>query len=121
MAENRLQKLHAMGQSIWLDSIDRTMLHDGELERRIREDFLTGMTSNPTIFQKALSSGEAYDEQLTSADGSLNPSQLFERYTLAISSDVLGWINFNPSRVPAEGFALEESHDLRLGEIIRGR
>lgn len=78
MAENRLQQLHAMGQSIWLDSIDRTMLHNGELERRIREDFLTGMTSNPTIFQKALSSGDAYDDQLASADGSLDPSRLFE-------------------------------------------
>jgi len=78
MAENRLQKLHAMGQSIWLDSIDRSMLHNGDLERRIRDDYLTGMTSNPTIFQKALSSGDAYDDQLAGADPSLNPSQLFE-------------------------------------------
>jgi len=78
MAANRLQQLHDMGQSIWLDSIDRTMLHNGDLERRIRDDFLTGMTSNPTIFQKALSSGDAYDEQLALADPELNPSQLFE-------------------------------------------
>ena len=54
MAKNRLQELHDAGQSIWLDSIDRRMLRDGELERRIRDDALTGMTSNPTIFQKAL-------------------------------------------------------------------
>jgi transaldolase len=78
MAANRLKELHDMGQSIWLDSIDRTMLHNGDLERRIREDSLTGMTSNPTIFQKALSSGDAYDEQLGSADEGMNPSQLFE-------------------------------------------
>ena len=68
MAKNRLQDLHEAGQSIWLDSIDRRMLHDGELERRIREDALTGMTSNPTIFQKALASSNAYDEQIVDAE-----------------------------------------------------
>jgi transaldolase len=78
MAANRLKALHDVGQSMWLDSIDRTMLHNGDLERRIREDFLTGMTSNPTIFQKALSGGDAYDEQLLSAEEGLDPSQLFE-------------------------------------------
>ncbi|MDQ6716888.1 MAG: transaldolase [Gemmatimonadota bacterium] len=78
MAANRLKELHEMGQSIWLDSIDRTMLHNGDLERRIRDDSLTGMTSNPTIFQKALAGGDAYDEQLTSAENGLDPSQLFE-------------------------------------------
>jgi transaldolase len=78
MAKNRLQELHDTGQSIWLDSIDRRMLTDGELERRIRDDALTGMTSNPTIFQKALASGDSYDEQLLAADHGLTPSQLFE-------------------------------------------
>jgi transaldolase len=68
MAKNRLQQLHDVGQSIWLDSIDRRMLHDGELDRRIRDDALTGMTSNPTIFQKALASSNAYDEQITEAE-----------------------------------------------------
>jgi transaldolase len=68
MAKNRIQELHDAGQSIWLDSIDRRMLHDGELERRIREDALTGMTSNPTIFQKALASSNAYDEQIVAAE-----------------------------------------------------
>ena len=78
MAKNRLQELHDMGQSIWLDSIDRGMLTDGELERRIRDDALTGMTSNPTIFQKALASSDAYDEQLLAAEQGLTPIQLFE-------------------------------------------
>ncbi|MEO8910354.1 MAG: transaldolase [Gemmatimonadaceae bacterium] len=68
MGMNRLQELHDLGQSIWLDSIDRRMLHDGELDRRISEDALTGMTSNPTIFQKALASSNAYDEQITEAE-----------------------------------------------------
>jgi transaldolase len=68
MAKNRLQQLHDAGQSIWLDSIDRRILHDGELDRRISDDALTGMTSNPTIFQKALASSNAYDEQITEAE-----------------------------------------------------
>jgi len=68
MAKNRLQELHDAGQSIWLDSIDRRILHDGELDRRVREDALTGMTSNPTIFQKALASSNAYDDQIIEAE-----------------------------------------------------
>jgi transaldolase len=79
MAKNGLQELHDAGQSIWLDSIDRRILHDGELERRIRDDALTGMTSNPTIFQKALSSSNAYDEQIVGAeDEGLTSWELFE-------------------------------------------
>ncbi len=78
MASNRLTRLHDEGQSIWLDNIDRTMLHDGTLERRIAEDSLTGMTSNPTIFEKALAEGESYDEQLSGAEAGLSAAQLFE-------------------------------------------
>ena len=79
MAKDRLNELHDAGQSIWLDSIDRRILHDGELEKRIRDDALTGMTSNPTIFQKALASSNAYDEQITEAeDKNLTSWELFE-------------------------------------------
>ena len=79
MAKNRLLELHEVGQSIWLDSIDRRMLHDGELDRRIRDDALTGMTSNPTIFQKALASSNAYDEQIVAAEEQSPTSwELFE-------------------------------------------
>jgi transaldolase len=79
MAKNRLLELHEVGQSIWLDSIDRRMLHDGELDRRIRDDALTGMTSNPTIFQKALASSNAYDEQIVAAEEQTPTSwELFE-------------------------------------------
>ncbi|HEV7838430.1 MAG TPA: transaldolase [Gemmatimonadaceae bacterium] len=79
MGKNRLQELHDVGQSIWLDSIDRRMLHDGELDRRIRDDALTGMTSNPTIFQKALASSNAYDEQIIAAEeDGLSSWELFE-------------------------------------------
>jgi len=75
---NRLEKLHDEGQSIWLDNIDRKMLHNGDLERRIAEDLLTGMTSNPTIFEKALAEGTDYDEQLSSAERGTSPAELFE-------------------------------------------
>ncbi len=78
MDNHRLQALHDAGQSIWLDYIDRSMLHNGDLERRLTDDVLTGMTSNPTIFQKALAEGDAYDAQLRSAPSSLDTHQLFE-------------------------------------------
>src|SRR5690606_31538751 len=74
----RLHDLHAAGQSIWLDYIDRTMLGNGDLARRIREDALTGMTSNPTIFEKALAEGHAYDAQLLEAAVALDTRRLFE-------------------------------------------
>jgi transaldolase len=85
MAENTLQRLNAMGQSIWLDFIDRTMLRNGDLERRIREDALTGMTSNPSIFEKALAEGNAYDDQIQSSSGDFTAMELFE---LIATSDV---------------------------------
>jgi transaldolase len=58
------QKLHDLGQSLWLDNITRTMLRDGTLARYIDELSVTGLTSNPTIFDKAISGGDAYDEQI---------------------------------------------------------
>jgi transaldolase len=75
---NRLQQLHDAGVAIWLDFIERSMLHNGELDRRIRDESLTGMTSNPTIFEKALAEGAAYDEQLREAPSTLTASQTFE-------------------------------------------
>jgi transaldolase len=58
------QQLHDLGQSLWLDNITRTMLGDGTLARYIDELSVTGLTSNPTIFDKAISGGDAYDEQI---------------------------------------------------------
>src|SRR5947209_13951230 len=64
MPESNLHKLSEAGVSIWIDTISRDMLRTGELERLIREDAVVGVTSNPSIFQKAVASGDAYDEQL---------------------------------------------------------
>jgi transaldolase len=78
MPANRLQRLHDAGQSIWLDFIDRAILRNGDLARRIREDALTGMTSNPTIFEKALAEGTAYDDQLKAIQQGATAMELFE-------------------------------------------
>jgi transaldolase len=78
MNDNPLQRLYQAGQSVWLDYIDRAMLNDGRLERLIERDALVGMTSNPTIFEKALAEGAAYDAQISSASPDLTPAQLFE-------------------------------------------
>ncbi|MFL5960360.1 MAG: transaldolase [Gaiellaceae bacterium] len=64
MAESRLHRLSARGQSVWIDYLSRDLLESGELKRMMEEDAVVGVTSNPTIFQKAISQGTAYDEQL---------------------------------------------------------
>src|SRR5436190_3074504 len=64
MAESRLQQLSARGQSVWIDYLSRELLETGELKRMMEEDAVVGVTSNPSIFQKAISQGNAYDEQL---------------------------------------------------------
>ncbi|MFN8573331.1 MAG: transaldolase [Gemmatimonadaceae bacterium] len=78
MTDNRLRLLHEAGQSVWLDYIDRAMLRDGSLQRLIRDDALMGMTSNPTIFEKALAEGTLYDDQVHQHAGDRSPSELFE-------------------------------------------
>jgi transaldolase len=64
MGTSRLHQLSEHGQSVWIDSLSREMLETGELERLMREDAVVGVTSNPTIFEKALSTGGWYDDQL---------------------------------------------------------
>ncbi|MGK2935337.1 MAG: transaldolase [Gemmatimonadaceae bacterium] len=78
MTTNRLQQLHDAGVSIWLDFIDRELLSSGRLRRMIEQDFVTGETTNPTIFEKALAEGHEYDDQLAAAPRDLTPSELFE-------------------------------------------
>jgi transaldolase len=64
MAKSRLHELAARGQSVWFDTLSRDLVRTGELKKMMDEDAVTGVTSNPTIFQKALSSGNAYDEDM---------------------------------------------------------
>lgn len=77
------EQLHALGQRIWLDNITRSMLDDGTLARYIREHALTGLTSNPTIFQKAMASGTAYDADIAAADAGTDTEALFVSLALA--------------------------------------
>ena len=73
----RLQKLSEAGQSVWLDYLSRDSIRGGELAGMI-EDGVAGVTSNPTIFQKAISESERYDEQLRElAEGESDPKELF--------------------------------------------
>jgi transaldolase len=64
MPDSRLHRLSALGQSVWIDYLSRDLLHSGGLARMMEEDAVSGVTSNPTIFQKAISQGSAYDDQL---------------------------------------------------------
>ncbi|HEV8254680.1 MAG TPA: transaldolase family protein, partial [Vicinamibacteria bacterium] len=88
MTANPLKKLSELGQSVWYDYIRRDLYKGPELKRLIEEDGLSGMTSNPTIFQKAIAETDLYDEAVRrlSAEGR-PPAALFE--ALAVE-DVCG-------------------------------
>jgi transaldolase len=64
-----LHRLSALGQSVWIDFLSRTSIHGGHLQELIERDAVVGATSNPSIFQKAMSEGDAYDEQLRALAG----------------------------------------------------
>ncbi len=66
MKAELLQKLREIGESFWLDNLSRNLINSGELKRLIAEDGITGITSNPTIFQKAISGSKDYDASLRS-------------------------------------------------------
>jgi transaldolase len=66
---SRLHQLSALGQSVWIDYLSRDLIESGALARAVGEDAVVGVTSNPTIFAKALSDGDAYDEQIATAGG----------------------------------------------------
>jgi transaldolase len=83
VAKSRLHELAARGQSVWIDNLSRNLVHEGGLQRLIDEDAVTGVTSNPTIFQKAIGAGDAYDEQLKELlDDTDDPREIF--FALAI-------------------------------------
>jgi transaldolase len=78
MARSRLHELSDKGVSVWIDTLSREMLDTGELARLMDEDAVVGVTSNPTIFEKALSSGGWYDDQLRDLLGEVDdPKEIF--------------------------------------------
>jgi transaldolase len=77
-AQTALHRLQALGQSVWLDSISRDLIHSGELQRLVEQGLL-GMTSNPTIFEKAITGSADYDDLLRQeAHAGKSPAQIFE-------------------------------------------
>ena len=77
MGESRLHRLSKLGQSVWIDFLSRDLLQTGGLARKMEEDAVCGVTSNPTIFQKALSEGDAYDDQLRGLMREDDPKEIF--------------------------------------------
>ncbi|HKG68587.1 MAG TPA: transaldolase [Segetibacter sp.] len=64
MATNKVKQIHEFGQSIWLDFIERRLIQSGGLQKLIDEDGIRGVTSNPAIFEKAISGSSDYDDQI---------------------------------------------------------
>jgi transaldolase / glucose-6-phosphate isomerase len=114
-----LQQLAEHGQSVWLDYISRELLTSGELQRLIAEDNVTGMTSNPTIFQKAIADGSLYDDQIREliASGVDDPNDVFTELAITDiqhAADILRPVHDRTSGV--DGFVSLEvppslSHD----------
>ena len=77
---NPLRTLNEYGQSVWLDFVSRDLLKSGGLAKLIAEDGLRGVTSNPSIFEKAIGHGDDYDALIAQAEasGDLDPGALFE-------------------------------------------
>ncbi|HKS70710.1 MAG TPA: bifunctional transaldolase/phosoglucose isomerase, partial [Ktedonobacterales bacterium] len=80
MAENRLEQVYQLGQSIWYDNIRRGLITSGDLQKLIDEDAVVGVTSNPTIFEKAIDGSTDYDEAIKQliAQGTTGAQQIVE-------------------------------------------
>jgi transaldolase len=118
MAINKVKQIHEHKQSIWLDFIDREIMRSGKLQRMIDEDGLRGVTSNPAIFEKAISASADYDNDIEKlADSELSDEQLF--FELAIAdiqkaADIFDGV-YNDEVVGADGYvSLEVAPTLAL-------
>ena len=114
---NSLIELKQFGQSVWLDNISRAILNNNELKSLIENDGLSGVTSNPSIFQKTMASTSDYDEQinyLLSKNNNLSPAELFEELAvkdIQNAADVLRSVYDNTNGV--DGYvSLEVSPEL---------
>jgi transaldolase len=84
MAKSRLHELAERGQSIWFDTLSRELVETGELKRMMADDVVTGVTSNPTIFQKALTGSDLYDDDIRTLLGETDDaSKIFFSLALA--------------------------------------
>jgi transaldolase len=88
MPKSPLKQLSELGQSVWIDYLSRDLLQTGELAQKLEEDAVTGVTSNPTIFQKAISQGTSYDEQLKELlAAESDPKEIFFRLAFSDIED----------------------------------
>ena len=105
MAESNLHKLSKRGVSVWIDYLSRDMLEQGELARMMREDAVVGLTSNPTIFQKAISQGSAYDAQLKELlEHETDPKEIFLQLSARDVEAALELFAPVHERSPQDGF-----------------
>ena len=105
MAESNLHKLSKRGVSVWIDYLSRDMLERGELARMMREDAVVGLTSNPTIFQKAISQGNAYDAQLKELlEHETDPKEIFLQLSARDVEAALDLFAPVHERSPQDGF-----------------
>jgi transaldolase/glucose-6-phosphate isomerase len=84
----RLNDLARQGQAVWLDFIDRPLLTEGGLKKLVEEDAITGVTSNPSIFEKAMGHGEAYDPALAEFDKANPDASAMARYEHLAIQDI---------------------------------
>src|SRR5882762_4082104 len=102
MTVNPLLQLGTLGQSPWLDNITRDLLQTGALQRLIAEDGLRGMTTNPSIFEKAVSGSDRYDADIRAlADSGVEPGDIIE--TLAVADVRTACDIFLPLYTTSEG------------------
>ncbi|WP_375393960.1 transaldolase [uncultured Sphingomonas sp.] len=83
-----LNELEGLGQAVWLDFVDRKFLAAGGLKKLVDEDGITGVTSNPSIFEKAMGHGDAYDEELTAFDKAEPDASTMSRYEHLAIGDI---------------------------------
>jgi transaldolase len=119
--ENKVKQIHSFGQSIWLDFIDRAIISSGNLKKLIDEDGIRGVTSNPAIFEKAITGSADYDDEIrTLSEGNKSTEEIF--FGLAITdiqkaADLFISV-YNEGVVGADGYvSLEVSPFLALNTV----
>jgi transaldolase len=132
MSKSPLHQVSELGQSVWIDSLSREMMESGELERLIEEDAVVGVTTNPSIFQKALDS-DSYDEEMREVmDGETDDKEVF--FKLAVTDvkracDILrpvwddgngrdGWVSLEVDPNIASDTDKTASDAKRLSEMV---
>ena len=77
MKHDKVKSIQDFGQSIWLDFFDRKIMDSGKLKKLIENDGISGVTSNPSIFEKAISSSSDYDEDITALAQQKKATKMF--------------------------------------------